>query len=93
MRSRTLPHLLLISLPLFAGCIRTQTVLVQPGAPIRLLSPVTVAGKSTATEVAKDQWIVNDAPVTLPAGAYVVVLPAVSTVEPPAAATQPQTNP
>jgi hypothetical protein len=93
MRSKTLLLLPLISLPLAAGCIRTQTVLIQPGQPIRLLSPVTVAGKTTATEVAKNQWIVNDAPVTLPAGAYVVVLPAVSNVEPPAATTQPQTQP
>jgi hypothetical protein len=71
-------------LALCAGCIRTQTVLVQAGQPIRLLSPVTVAGKSTATEVAKGQWIVNDSPVVLPAGAYIVVLPAALT-----SATQP----
>jgi len=51
-------------------------VLVQPGQPIRLLTPVKVAAKSTATEVAKGQWIVNDASIVLPAGAYVVVIPA-----------------
>jgi hypothetical protein len=41
-----------------------------------LLSPITAPPKSTATEVAKDQWIVSDTAVILPAGAYVVVLPA-----------------
>jgi len=64
------------------GCVRTQTVLVQPGQPIRLLSPVTVAGKTTAVEVAQNQWIVNDAPVVLPAGAYVVVLSGNATTQP-----------
>ena len=73
MRSKTL--LPLISL-LAIGCVRTQTVLVQPGQPIRLLSPVKVGANATATEVAKGQWIVNGASVVLPAGAYVVVIPA-----------------
>jgi hypothetical protein len=72
MRSTILPPLISA---LAAGCIRTQTVIVPPGQPIRLLSPVTVPGKESATEVAKDQWIVNDAAVVIPAGAYVVVLP------------------
>ena len=70
----------LISL-LCAGCIRTQTVLVAPGEPIRLLRALKAPGGATASEVSKGQWIVNDAPVSLPAGAYIVVLPA---------ATQPQ---
>lgn len=85
-RSRS-PRLLIevaVAALLCAGCIRTQTVLVQAGQPIRLLSPVTVAGKGTATEIARGQWIVNDSPVVLPAGAYIVVLPAAST-----SATQP----
>lgn len=74
MRS-TILGIALISLSA-AGCVRTQTVVVAPGQPIRLLAPVTVPGKASATEAAKGQWIVNDAPVSLPAGAYVVVLPA-----------------
>jgi|GEM_PF-4574917 len=64
---------------LCTGCIRTQTVLVQPGQPIRLLTPINAPAKSTATEVAQNQWIVNDTAVTLPAGAYVVVISAPST--------------
>jgi hypothetical protein len=71
-----------ILLLFLAGCVRTQTFLVQPGQPIRLLTPVTVAAKSTATEVAKGQWIVNDGQVVLPAGAYVVVLSTQPTTQP-----------
>jgi hypothetical protein len=79
---------ILLLLPLIsAGCIRTQTVLIQPGQPIRLLAPITAPGKSTATEVAQNQWIVNDAPVVLPAGAYVIVLPAPSAAEGPNSST------
>jgi hypothetical protein len=69
-----IPAIPLISL-LLAGCVRTQTVIVPPGQPIRLLTPMVVPGKASASEAAKGQWIVNDAPVSLPAGAYVVVLP------------------
>jgi hypothetical protein len=70
---------ILFLLPLISiGCTKTQTILIQPGQPIRVLAPITAPGKSTAAEVAKDQWIVNDAAVILPAGAYVVVLPATS---------------
>jgi hypothetical protein len=88
MQSKTLSALISLAAALaLAGCVRTQTTLVAPGQPIRLLAPITAPAKSTATEVARDQWIVNDATVILPAGAYVVVLPAVSNVERPA--TQP----
>lgn len=74
--------MVLISL-LAAGCVRTQTTLINPGQPIRLLVPVTAPANGTATEVSQNHWIVNDSAITLPAGAYVIVLPA---------ATQP-TNP
>lgn len=72
---RSIIPTVLISL-LAGGCVRTQTTLVNPGQPIRLLVGVTAPANATATEVSRNQWIVNDNAVTLPAGAYVIVLPA-----------------
>jgi hypothetical protein len=69
---------------LAAGCVRTQTMLVNPAQPIRLIAAVEAPPKTTATEVAVGQWVVNDGAVILPAGAYVVVL---------SSSTEPSTRP
>ena len=72
-------RLRIICLPLISlvfGCAPVQTILIAPGQPIRLLASVTVPANQTAREVSPNQWIVNSSSVALPAGAYVVVLPA-----------------
>jgi hypothetical protein len=63
-----------VLLPLLAcGCVSTRTILVDPNQPVRLAED---AYARVFVRDSSGNWVKSDAPARLPAGAYVVVVPA-----------------
>jgi len=64
---------LILLLPLLGGgCVRTQTILVDPNQPVRLAED---AYAKVFVRNASGTWVESASPARLPAGAYVVVVP------------------
>jgi len=65
---------LVVLLPLLGcGCVSTRTILVDPNQPVRLAED---AYAHVFVRDASGNWVRSDTAVRLPAGAYVVVVPA-----------------
>ena len=59
--------------PLLAGCVTTRAIIVDPNQPVRLAED---AYAKVFVRDASGDWVESAAPARLPAGAYVVVVPA-----------------
>jgi len=65
-------YLVLLLPLLMGGCVRTQTILVDPNQPVRLAED---AYAKVFVRDATGNWVESASPARLPAGAYVVVVP------------------
>ena len=72
-RSMRVGAVLVATLALCGCSTNTNTVIARPGVPLLVLKPFTAPAGSTATEVAKGKFVVNQGKVDVSPGAVIVV--------------------